>query len=75
MCFLWFHDWEELGNKRVCRRCGMKQRWNSGYESGYWENPDIDKICTNCDGKGKIFDNDFRKMNCPVCNGTGLKPK
>jgi len=67
------HDWEELGAKRVCRKCGKQERWASGlhYEYGGWTSPINTTTCKECGGIGKVFNEKYQKINCPSCNGSG----
>ena len=70
------HDWEELGSKRVCRKCGEKQILVPGFDREWWETPNrynMGLACYECNGWGASFDNNFRKQTCPHCNGTGIK--
>lgn len=34
--------------------------------------PDTDD-CDNCQGTGKVTDKQGKKVDCPVCEGTGVK--
>jgi len=70
MCGVIFnrHDWEELNNRRVCRKCGAKQVLAGSFDGYYWQ--DVTN-CPECGGNGNIFTDKFEKVVCPTCKGSG----
>jgi len=46
-------------NGTSCTKC-----WGSGVEQGFWG----DKVCSGCDGEGKVRD---KPKKCSICGGKG----